>query len=101
MAELSGETIEELLWEHGCDVEIKPDTEHLVYSFRTEIGDHIIEVSELFWEEDENGWYLDTDAITILKIDEGRVVDEDLSVPESEEELVDIILRLGGELEGS
>jgi hypothetical protein len=97
MAELSGETIEELLWEHGCDIEITPDPEHLVYAFRTQVGDHTIEVSELFWEEDENGWYLDTDAITILKFDEGRVVDEDLTVPSSEEELVDIILRLGGE----
>jgi hypothetical protein len=97
MAELSGETIEELLWEHGCDVEILPDPEHLVYAFRTQVGDHTIEVSELFWEEDENGWYLDSDTITILKIDEGRVVEEDLSVPEDEQELVDIIMALGGE----
>lgn len=98
MSELSGEKIEELLWEHGCDVEILPDPEHLVYAFRTQVGDYTIEVSELFWEEDENGWYLDSDTITILKFDEGRVVDEDLTVPTSEEELVDIILRLGGDV---
>jgi hypothetical protein len=98
MSELSGETIEELLWEQGCDVEILPDPEHLVYSFRTQVGDYTIEVSELFWEEDENGWYLDSDTITILKMDEGRVVEEDLTVPDSEEELVEIILRLGEDL---
>jgi hypothetical protein len=97
MAELSGEKIEELLWAEGCDL-LTHYNEVGAYGFQTEVGGHTIVVSEIFWDEDENkdGWYVDSDTITIEAFLDREKVGEDLTIPEDEQELVNIILSLGG-----
>ncbi|UDL16856.1 hypothetical protein SEA_ATUIN_193 [Arthrobacter phage Atuin] len=95
MSDLSGEKIEELLWAAGCEIEQHTYTP--IPYFTTEVGDSIIKVSDM-WFDIEGDWYIDPDAVNIEKIHEGEKVDEDLTIPEDEQDLVDIILRLGGEV---
>lgn len=94
MSELSGEKIEDLLWEAGCEVEhVVVDDE--ITSIHVAVGESIIVVSETFFEEGD--WFIDSDTVSVEKIFEGEKTDEDLSIPNNEEELVQSILRLGGE----
>ena len=94
MSELSGEKIEDLLWNAGCELEHVEDDEGFL-TIHIPVGDSIIVLSEPFFEDDE--WFIDSDNLVLEKIVEGEKVDEDLSVPVSEEDLVQSILELGGD----
>lgn len=94
MSELSGEKIEELLWEAGCEVEHNGGIEE-ISPIKVTVGDTIVIISEAWFEEGE--WFADTETLVLEKIIEGEKVDEDLAVFETEEELVQHILRLAGE----
>jgi len=94
MSELSGEKIEELLWEAGCEVEHSGGMEE-ISPIKVTVGDIIVVISEAWFEEGE--WFADTDTLVLEKIIDGEKVDEDLDVIDTEEELVEHILRLAGE----
>jgi hypothetical protein len=94
MSELSGEKIEELLWEAGCEVEHSGGLEE-ISPIKVTVGDTIVIISEAWFEEGE--WYADTDTLVLEKVIDGEKVDEDLDVLTTEEELVEHILRLAGE----
>jgi len=94
MSELSGEKIEELLWEAGCEVEHNGGIEE-ISPIKVTVGDIYVIISEAWFEEGE--WFADTETLVLEKIIEGEKVDEDLDVFETEEELVEHILRLAGE----
>jgi hypothetical protein len=94
MSELSGEKIEELLWEAGCEVEHSGGMEE-ISPIKVTVGDIIVIISEAWFEEGD--WFADTDTLVLEKIIDGEKVDEDLEVFDTEEELVEHILRLAGE----
>lgn len=94
MSVLSGEKIEDLLWSAGCEIEHIEGVEGF-NSVHIPVGDSVIVLSEPFFEDSD--WFLDSDTIVLEKIVEGEKSDEDLSIPYDEEELVQSILRLGGE----
>jgi hypothetical protein len=94
MSELSGEKIEELLWEAGCEVEHNGGIEE-ISPIKVTVGDIYVIISEAWFEEGER--FADTETLVLEKIIEGEKVDEDLDVFETEEELVEHILRLAGE----
>lgn len=93
MSELSGEKIEELLWAEGCEIAHHEGIEGFT-SFSTEVGESVIRVSETWFED--GMWYVDSDTLSVERIIEGEKIDEDLTIPDDEQDLVDIILRLGG-----
>jgi hypothetical protein len=93
MSELSGEKIEGLLWEAGCEVEHDGGIEE-ISPIKVTIDDTVVIISEAWFEEGE--WFVDTETLVLEKIVEGEKVDEDLAVFETEEELVEHIVRLGG-----
>lgn len=92
MSELSGDKIESLLWEAGCEVYHNGGLEE-VSPIKVTIDDTVVIISEAWFEEGE--WFVDTDTIVLEKIVDGEKVDEDLAVFDSEEELVEHIVRLG------
>lgn len=94
MSELSGEKIEELLWEAGCEVAHDGGMEE-ISPIKVTVGDTVVIISEAWFEDGE--WFADTDTLVLEKLEYGEVVEEDLAVFESEEELVEHILRLAGE----
>jgi hypothetical protein len=59
------------------------------------VGTTVVLISEAWFEEGE--WFADTDTLVLEKIEDGEKVDEDLAVCDTEEELVEHILKLGGE----
>lgn len=92
MSELSGEKIEGLLWEAGCEVQHDGGLEE-VSPIKVTVGDTVVIISEAWFEEGE--WFADTNTLVLEKIVDGEKVDEDLEIFESEEELVEHIVRLG------
>jgi hypothetical protein len=94
LSELSGEKIEELLWEAGCEVSHDGGLEE-ISPIKVTVGDTVVVISEAWFEEGQ--WFADTDTLVLEKLVYGEKVDEDLDVFSTEEELVDHILRLGGE----
>lgn len=93
MSELSGDKIESLLWEAGCEVYHNGGLEE-VSPIKVTIDNTVVIISEAWFEEGE--WFVDTDTLVLEKIVDGEKVDEDLDVFSSEEELVEHIVRLGG-----
>ena len=94
MSELSGEKIERLLWNAGCEVEHNDGLEE-ISPIKVTVGDTVVIISEAWFEEGD--WFVDTDTLTLDKVVEGAKVGEDLDLVNTEEELVDHILTLGGE----
>lgn len=94
MSELSGEKIEELLWEAGCEVEHAGGLEE-ISPIKVTVGEIVVIISEAWFEEGQ--WFVDTDTLILEKLVYGEKVDEDLEVFGSEEELVEHILTLGGD----
>jgi hypothetical protein len=92
MSELSGDKIESLLWEAGCEVYHDGGLEE-VTPIKVVIDETVVIISEAWFEEGE--WFVDTDTLVLEKIVDGEKVDEDLEVFSSEEELVEHIVRLG------
>lgn len=95
MSELSGEKIEGLLWEAGCEIEHVVGEDEIT-SIHIPVGESTIVASETFFEDGD--WFIDSDTLSLEKFFEGSKVGEDLTIPESEDELVQNILKLGGEL---
>jgi hypothetical protein len=95
MSELSGEKIEGLLWEAGCEVQHDGGLEE-VSPIKVTVGDTVVIISEAWFEEGE--WFADSNTLVLEKIVDGEKVDEDLEIFESEEELVEHIVRLGESL---
>lgn len=95
MSELSGEKIEELLWEAGCEVAHDGGLEE-ISPIEVTVGDTKVIISEAWFEEGE--WFADTETLVLEKLVDGEKVDEDLEVFANEEELVEHILKLGGDL---
>jgi hypothetical protein len=95
MSELSGEKIEGLLWEAGCEVQHDGGLEE-VSPIKVIVGDTVVIISEAWFEEGE--WFADSNTLVLEKIVDGEKVDEDLEIFESEEELVEHIVRLGESL---
>ena len=95
MSELSGEKIEELLWAEGCEISHHEGIDGFT-SISTEVGTSVIHVSETWFED--GLWYLDSDTLSVEKTVDGEKIDEDLTIPDDEQDLVNIILRLGGDL---
>ena len=93
MSELSGEKIEGLLWEAGCEVEHDGGMEE-ISPIKVTVDNTVVIISEAWFEEGE--WFVDTETLVLEKIVDGEKVDEDLEVFETEEELVEHIVRLGG-----
>jgi hypothetical protein len=94
MSELSGEKIEELLWEAGCEVQHDGGIEE-ISPIKVTVGDTTVLISEAWFEDGE--WFADTDTLVLERIEYGELVAEDLTVFSTEEELVEHILTLGGE----
>lgn len=94
MSELSGEKIEELLWEAGCEVEHDGGIEE-ISPIKVTVGDTVVNISEAWFEEGQ--WFVDTETMVLEKFVYGEKVDEDLDVVYTEEELVTHILTLGGD----
>lgn len=94
MSELSGEKIESLLWEAGCEVEHDGGLEE-ISPIKVTVGDIVVNISEAWFEEGE--WFADTETLVLERLEYGEKVDEDLFVCNTEEELVEHILKLGGE----
>lgn len=94
MSELTGEKIESLLWESGCEARQKLDHDDLL-TITVDFIDSEIRISEAWYEDGE--WFVDTDTLVLEKFVDGEKVAEDLTVVYSEEELVQRILALGGE----
>jgi hypothetical protein len=92
MSELSGEKIEGLLWEAGCEVEHNGGLEE-VSPIKVTVGDTVVIISEAWFEEGE--WFADSNTLVLEKIVDGEKVDEDLEIFDTEEELVEHIVRLG------
>lgn len=92
MSELSGDTIEGLLWDEGCEVEHDGGLEEGT-PIKVTVGNTVVLISEAYFEFGE--WYVDPTTVVLEKIVEGEKVAEDLDIVETEEELVDHILRLG------
>lgn len=95
MSELSGDTIEGLLWDEGCEVEHDGGLEEGT-PIKVTVGTTVVLISEAYFEFGE--WFVDTSTVVLEKIQDGEKVAEDLDIVEDEQELVDHILRLGGEL---
>lgn len=92
MSELSGEKIEGLLWEAGCEVYHDGGLEE-ISPIKVIVGETVVIISEAWFEEGE--WFVDTDTLVLEKMVDGEKVDEDLEVFDSEEELVEHIVKLG------
>lgn len=92
MSELSGEKIESLLWEAGCEVAHDGGLEE-VSPIKVTVGDTVVIISEAWFEEGE--WFADTNTLVLEKLVDGEKVDEDLDIFATEEELVEHIVRLG------
>jgi len=92
MSELSGDKIEGLLWDEGCEVEHDGGLEEGT-PIKVTVGTTVVLISEAYFEFGE--WFVDTDTVVLEKIAEGEKVDEDLDIFSTEEELVEHILRLG------
>ena len=92
MSELSGEKIEGLLWEAGCEVQHDGGLEE-VSPIKVTVGDTVVIISEAWFEEGE--WFADSNTLVLEKIVDGEKVDEDLEIFDTEEELVEHIVRLG------
>lgn len=95
MSELSGEKIEGLLWEAGCEVEHNGGLEE-ISPIEVTVGDTKVIISEAWFEEGD--WFADSETLVLEKLVDGEKVDEDLEVFSTEEELVEHILKLGGDL---
>lgn len=95
MSELSGEKIEELLWEAGCEVQHDGGIEE-ISPIKITVGETTILISEAFFEEGK--WFADTDTLVLERVEYGEIVEEDLTVFDTEEELVEHILTLGGDV---
>lgn len=95
MSELSGEKIEGLLWEAGCEVQHDGGIEE-VSPIKVTVGDTVVIISEAWFEEGE--WFADSNTLVLEKLVDGEKVDEDLEIFETEEELVEHIVRLGESL---
>lgn len=108
MTELLGEKIEDLLWKAGADTErvrnLREDASWSAddeedaaetWELHVTIGDIIVVLSEIFLVEGK--WTTEAETLTLEKIYEGAYVESDLAVVSSEEELVEHILKLGGE----
>ncbi|QFG12296.1 Hypothetical Protein OBI_RACECAR_201 [Arthrobacter phage Racecar] len=97
MAELTGEKIESLLWDNGCEARQKYDEETDSLTITVEdFAGSVITISEAWYERDGE-WYVDSDTLVLEMFTDGEKVAEDLTVVYSEEELVQQILKLGGE----
>lgn len=92
MSELSGEKIEGLLWEAGCEVEHNGGLDE-ISPIKVTIDETVVVISEAYFVEGD--WFVDTDTMVLEKLVDGEKVDEDLAVFESEEQLVENIVRLG------
>lgn len=95
MSELSGEKIEELLWEAGCEVSHDGGL-YDISPIEVTVGDTKVIISEAWFEEGK--WFADSETLVLEKLVDGEKVDEDLEVLSTEEELVEHILKLGGDL---
>jgi hypothetical protein len=95
LSELSGEKIEELLWEAGCEVSHDGGLEE-ISPIQVTVGDTKVIISEAWFEE--GNWFADTDTLVLEKLVDGEKVDEDIDIVDTEEELVEHILKLGGDL---
>ena len=94
MAELSGDTLEGLLWDEGCEVEHDEGAEEGT-PIKVTVGNTVVLISEVWFEEGD--WFADTDTLVLEKYVDGEKVGEDLDLMETEADLVQHILRLGGE----
>ena len=94
MSELTGEKIESLLWENGCEARQVLDEDDLL-TIHIPFADSEIRISEGWYEDGE--WFVDSDTLVLEKFIDDEKVAEDLTVVYSEEELVQCILTLGGE----
>lgn len=92
MSELSGDKIEGLLWDAGCEVKHDGGLEE-VSPIKVTVGDTVVIISEAWFEEGE--WFADTDTLVLEKYVYGEKVAEDLDVFTTEEELVEHIVKLG------
>lgn len=95
MSELSGEKIEELLWDAGCEVLHDGGLEE-VSPIEVTVGDTKVIISEAWFEEGQ--WFADSQTLVLEKLVDGEKVDEDLEIFSTEGELVEHILKLGGDL---
>jgi hypothetical protein len=95
MSVLSGEKIEGLLWEAGFEVEHDEGKEEGT-PIKITAADTVILISEAWFEDGE--WFADTDTLVLEKVVDGEKVDEDLDIVSNEEELVEHISRLSGDL---
>lgn len=95
MSELSGDKIESLLWEAGCEVQHDGGLEE-ISPIEVTVGTTKVLISEAYFVDGD--WFADTETLVLYKLVEGEKVDEDLDVLDTEEELVEHILRLGGDL---
>lgn len=91
---LSGDVIEGLLWDAGCEVQHDGGLEE-ISPIKVTVGDTVVIISEAWFEDGE--WFVDNDTLVLEKLVDGEKVDEDLDVFNTEEELVEHILRLGGD----
>lgn len=92
MSELSGEKIEELLWEAGCEV-VHDGGQTEISPITVNVGENKVVITEAWFE---NGrWYADSDTLVLELYSLGEKIAEDLDVCDSEEELVEHIVRLG------
>lgn len=94
MSELSGDKIEGLLWDEGCEVEHDGGAEE-ISPIKVTVGTNVVIISETYFVDGE--WFADTETLVLEKLVDGEKVAEDLDIFDTEEELVEHILRLGGE----
>lgn len=94
LTELIGEKIEGLLWDAGCDFrlhEIDEDT----FELHVGVGEHTVKLGELYFEEDEK-WMVDPLTLTMDLYFQDENVGSDITIVESEDELVERLLALAG-----
>ena len=95
MSELSGDKIEGLLWDEGCEVEHDGGLEEGT-PIKVTVGTNVVLISEVWFEDGE--WFADTDTLVLEKLVDGEKVGEDLGYFSFEEDLVEHVLRLGDEV---
>ena len=93
MSELSGDKIMGLLWDEGFEVEHDEGVEEGT-PIKVTGENSVILISEVWFEE--GNWYADSDTLVLEKLVDGEKVGEDLDILDTEEELVEHIVRLAG-----
>lgn len=92
MNELSGDKIGSLLWQAGFDYIISEHEEE-IYTLTVSLGDCAVEVSDVCYIDD-GVWIIDPImGVTQLRC-HGVVEMTDTTIPETEEDLVRIIINL-------